>query len=200
MYLHLNKMSHLADKMLVSFPEVAGVSVFCGVLLVQRDVRLLALCSQGQTALLQLRLGVIPVLVQNELLQHTNPNKARAWSNYFYLFHKLFSKNRKYKWKSAAVSNSLSHRRSCFYFILGMTLSNIPPPKFALTYLLSPWLALSICVFSVSTNHRLLKTKANPRPDIKSVWESPRCAALIHFSYPRGTSKSPSINKEAALS
>lgn len=71
-------MSHLADKMLVSFPEVAGVSVFCGVLLVQRDVRLLALCSQGQTALLQLRLGVIPVLVQNELLQRTNPNKARA--------------------------------------------------------------------------------------------------------------------------
>lgn len=63
---------------------------------------------------------------------------------------------------------------------------------------LSDW--LSICVFTVSTNHRLLKTKANPRPEIKSVWESPRCAALIHFSYPRGTSKSPSINREAALS
>lgn len=60
--------------------------------------------------------------------------------------------------------------------------------------------SLSICVFAVSTNHRLLKTKANPRPEIKSAWESPRCAALIHFSYPRGTSKSPSINREAALS
>lgn len=59
---------------------------------------------------------------------------------------------------------------------------------------------LSICVFTVSTNHRLLKTKANPGPDIKSALESPRCAALIHFSYPRGTSKSPSINREAALS
>lgn len=41
-------------------------------LLVQWDIGLLALCSQGQTALLQLRLGVIPVLVQNELLQYTN--------------------------------------------------------------------------------------------------------------------------------
>lgn len=71
-------MSHLADKMLVSFPELAGVSVFCGVLLVQRDVRLLALCSQGQTALLQLRLGVIPVLVQNELLQHTKTRTKHA--------------------------------------------------------------------------------------------------------------------------
>lgn len=65
-------------------------------------------------------------------------------------------------------------------------------------FALSDW--LSICVFTVSTNHRLLKTKANPWPEIKSAWESPRCAALIHFSYPRGTSKSPSINREAALS
>lgn len=51
---------------------------FRGVLLVQRDVGLLALCSQCQTALLQLRLRVIPVLVQNELLQHTNQTHMRS--------------------------------------------------------------------------------------------------------------------------
>lgn len=46
-------------------------------LLVEWDIRLLALCSQGQTTLLQLRLGVVPVLVQNELLQHTNNTHLR---------------------------------------------------------------------------------------------------------------------------
>lgn len=45
------------------------------VLLVQRDVGLLALRSQGQTALLQLRLGVVPVLIQDELLQHTEATR-----------------------------------------------------------------------------------------------------------------------------
>lgn len=53
-----------------------GVLYWCGVwwagLLVQRDVGLLALRPQGQAALLQLGLGVVPVLVQNELLQHTS--------------------------------------------------------------------------------------------------------------------------------
>lgn len=38
--------------------------------LVQGDVGLFALRPQGQAALLQLGLGVVPVLVQNELLQH----------------------------------------------------------------------------------------------------------------------------------
>ena len=40
----------------------------CVFLLVKGDVRLLALCPQGQTALLQLGFGIVPVLVQNELL------------------------------------------------------------------------------------------------------------------------------------
>lgn len=174
----------------ISASNIWCVSVFSGVLLVQRDIRLLALCSQGQTALLQLRLWVIPVLVQNELLQHTDETKHMS-SNYF--FPKLLSK--KHEKSSAAPSLG----RSCFYFILAMTLSTISPLLLhSLICSLPDW--LSICVFAVSTNHRLLKTKANPRPDIKSVWESPRCAALIHFSYPRGTSKSPSINREAALS
>lgn len=58
---------------------------FClifSVLLVERDVGLLALRPQGQTALLQLRLGVVPVLVQDELLPHdttqAHKNSQRA--------------------------------------------------------------------------------------------------------------------------
>lgn len=41
-----------------------------GSLLVEGDVGLLALRPQGQAALLQLGLGVVPVLVQDKLLQH----------------------------------------------------------------------------------------------------------------------------------
>lgn len=55
-------------------PAGSGPECFV-VLLVQRDVGLLALRSQGQTALLQLRLGVVPVLIQDELLQHTEATR-----------------------------------------------------------------------------------------------------------------------------
>lgn len=104
-----------------------------GVLLVQRDVGLLALRPQGQTALLQLRLGVIPVLVENELLQHTDQNKTQ--SNHY--FRKLLPKDSETGEIKISCSCKLSPlRRSCFYFILAMTLSpTFPPP---LTYLLSP--------------------------------------------------------------
>lgn len=59
-------------------------------LLVEWDIRLLALRSQGQTTLLQLRLGVVPVLVQNELLQHTTHTCDQTIS-----LHPLISKNQK---------------------------------------------------------------------------------------------------------
>ena len=120
----------------------------------------------------------------------------------FPFLHKKTSETQEIKKKNQLqLQNSPPSAAQCFYFILAVTLSTTFTPRSFLHSLicsLPDW--LSICVFTVSTNHRLLKTKANPRPDIKSVWESPRCAALIHFSYPRGTSKSPSINREAALS
>lgn len=88
-----------------------------GVLLVEWDVGLLALGSQGQTALLQLGLGVIPVLVQNKLLQHTERTKHMC-SNYF---HKLLSKDSEANKNQRQLRNSRFFGHSCFYFISVMT-------------------------------------------------------------------------------
>ena len=119
--------------------------------------------------------------------------KTHMQSNH--MVRKLLSNNQKCKKSKSAVTNSLPQLLMLFISFLSWPFLPFPP-----LLLHSLICSLSICVFAVSTNHRLLKTKANPRPEIKSAWESPRCAALIHFSYPRGTSKSPSINREAALS
>lgn len=103
---------------------------FSGILLVQRDIRLLALCSQGQTALLQLRLWIIPVLVQNELLQHTNRNKNTHVIK-LRLSQTSFKRIKHIRNKNQLQFQTLSLFRSCFYLILAMTLSTIFPPSFS---------------------------------------------------------------------
>lgn len=108
----------------VSFKQL--VFHFRGVLLVQRDVGLLALCSQGQTALLQLRLRVIPVLVQNELLQHTNQTHMRA----------NFQRTRNIR--NQPQSETLSLAQAFISFLPWPSATFLS--SFALTYLLSPWL------------------------------------------------------------
>ena len=114
-----------------------------GILLVQRDIRLLALCSQGQTALLQLRLRVIPVLVQNELLQTHKPKTERTHTRdqAVSLFaQKNFRNTRNKKKKSAAVAKLPSLGRSVllFHSCRDPLHHFYPPFFFALTYLLSP--------------------------------------------------------------
>lgn len=64
----LSRRSHITARSGGAFPPFPKR---VGVLLVERDVGLLALRAQGQAALLQLGLWVVPVLVQDELLPRT---------------------------------------------------------------------------------------------------------------------------------
>lgn len=53
-------------------------------LLVEGDVRLLALCAQGQAELLELGFRIIPVLVKDELLTYTlkvNISRKKTWTH-----------------------------------------------------------------------------------------------------------------------
>ena len=129
--------------------RTASRPVCAVVLLVQWDIGLLALRSQGQTALLQLRLGVIPVLVQNELLQHTHTHTANIKSNHSFL--KTFSKESDTQEIKISWSYNLSSRRLLWLLFHSfhdpLHPHPHPPPSFC-THLFAPALTGSPSVSS----------------------------------------------------